>query len=187
MSSGPDPFAIVDGVPPIDDGAAHGLVGRSFPDVELDTTAGKRRASELLGARAIVYIYPATGVPGRDPVPGWDEIPGAVGCTVQSLGFRDHAVELAGRGWSVLGISTQPLGEQREFASRVGLPFPLASDVELVLRDRLGLPIFEAAGRVFYRRLAILVEASTVTWVDYPVFPPQASVERVLAELAARS
>ena len=31
----------------------------------------------------------------QHPVPDWDPIPGARGCTAQSCGFRDHHKELA--------------------------------------------------------------------------------------------
>ena len=42
----------------------------------------------------MLYIYPRTGVPGVDAPPGWDQIPGARGCTPQSCGFRDHFAAL---------------------------------------------------------------------------------------------
>ena len=66
----------------------------------------------------MVYIYPRTGVPGVDAPPGWDEIPGARGCTPQSCGFRDHFAELKRLGVAQLyGLSTQDTAYQREAAS----------------------------------------------------------------------
>src|SRR5688572_14785967 len=75
---------------PHDDGAAAHLIGRRLPDTRLTDCTGASHALRVLGPRLVMYIYPATGVPGRnpaiDPAPGWDDIPGASGCTVHSLG-----------------------------------------------------------------------------------------------------
>ena len=72
----------------------------------------------------MLYIYPRTGVPGVDLPPGWDDIPGARGCTPQSCGFRDHFAEL--KRWAsthLFGLSTQDTDYQREAAERLHLPF----------------------------------------------------------------
>ena len=37
----------------------------------------------------VIYIYPRSGRPGVPLLPGWDETPGARGCTPQSCAFRD--------------------------------------------------------------------------------------------------
>ncbi len=63
-------------------------------------------------------------MPGVDAPPGWDDIPGARGCTPQSCGFRDHFAELKELGVAHLfGLSTQDTGYQREVAERLHLPF----------------------------------------------------------------
>lgn len=188
MSREPDPYAVTDdGVPPVADGAADGVLGRVVPDIVLEATdGGLRSVRAVLGPRAVVYVYPATGVPGRDPVPGWDAIPGAVGCTVQNLGFRDQIGELRALGYNVVGLSAQASAEQCEFVGRVGLSQTLLSDPALTLKDGLALPTFMVGDRIFYRRLAMIVEQGRVTWVDYPIFPPQHSAARVLAHLRAR-
>jgi hypothetical protein len=38
-----------------------------------------------LTGRFVIYIYPMTGRPGVSLPDGWDAIPGARGCTPQSL------------------------------------------------------------------------------------------------------
>ncbi len=88
---GHDPTFLPPDIPvPQDDGAARHLAGMKLPDIALAATSGPVvNLSELKG-RAVVYIYPRTGVPGVDAPPGWDDIPGARGCTPQSCGFRDH-------------------------------------------------------------------------------------------------
>jgi len=118
-------------------------------------------------------------------LPGWDEIPGARGCTPQSCGFRDHAAELAALGARVAGVSAQSLDDQREFAERNRMPFPVAADPELLLRDALGLPTFVIEGLELYKRLAFVAEQGRIAKVFYPVFPPDRNAADVVAWLAA--
>src|SRR5665213_3989470 len=66
---------------PQDDGAARHLAGMKLPDLSLPGTDGKEVNLSKLKGRTVVYVYPRTGVPGVDSPPGWDQIPGARGCT----------------------------------------------------------------------------------------------------------
>lgn len=66
---------------PQDDGAADHLLGLRLPDVVLQTTQGGTLALTELNAYVVIYCYPMTGQPGVPLPPGWDEIPGARGCT----------------------------------------------------------------------------------------------------------
>lgn len=132
----------------------------------------------------VIYLYPGTGVPGR-PLPlGWDEVPGARGCTPQSCAFRDHVVDLAGLGAGVIGLSAQSASEQREFAEREHIPYPLVHDGEFALAASLGLPTFELSGRRYYRRLTLIVREGNIVKVFYPVFPPAGNAADVVAWLA---
>jgi peroxiredoxin len=170
---------------PIDDGGADHLRGMEVPLVTLSSTLGDQldlaAASERL---AVVYIYPRTGVPGEPLPAGWDAIPGARGCTPQSCAFRDHVLELAAYGASVLGVSTQAHDEQCEFAAREHIPYPLLSDSELRLAQTLGLPTFQAGGRDYYRRLTFVAHERRIAKVFYPVFPPHRNPAEVLDWLA---
>jgi peroxiredoxin len=119
--------------------------------------------------------------------PGWDEIPGARGCTPQSCAFRDHFAELEALGARVLGLSAQPLEDQIEFAGRVGLPYPLLSDPRLALAQALGLPTFEVAGMRLYRRLTLIADRGSIVEAFYPVFPPDRNAADVVAWLSLRA
>ncbi len=172
---------------PVDDGAADHLPGRRLEALKLPSTHGgvldlAAAAEGLL----VAYLYPRTGVPGRPMPPGWDEIPGARGCTPQSCAYRDRHEELAEHGAAVVGISTQRQSEQREFALRERIPFPLLSDPELRLAAQLELPTFEAGGGTLYRRLTLVVEGGRVARAIYPVFPPDRDAGEVLAWIQAR-
>ncbi len=173
--------------PPHDDGSADHLAGRVVPSARLRSTQGGAHAlSELTERLAIVYVYPSTGIPGVPLPEGWNEIPGARGCTPQACAFRDHVLELAAYGASVVGVSSQPHAEQSEFARREHLPFPLLSDPALELAEALHLPTFHAAGRRFYRRLTFVARERRIAKVFYPVFPAQQNAAEVLAWLAAQ-
>jgi peroxiredoxin len=169
---------------PKDDGAADHLVGLEVPAVELPSTLGGRvELAEAARDRLVAYVYPRTGVPGEPLPAGWDDIPGARGCTPQSCAYRDVAGELSTLGATVIGISAQSPEEQREFAVREHIPFALLSDAELELAAALRLPTFEAAGMTLYKRLTFVAEAGTVVKAFYPVFPPDRDAAEVLGWL----
>jgi peroxiredoxin len=183
-----DPTALPSNLPvPEDDGAARHLTGMNLPDVTLPATTGPAVNLAKLTGRTVLYVYPRTGVPGVDAPPGWDDIPGARGCTPQSCGFRDHFRELKALGVAaVYGLSTQDSAYQREAAQRLHLPFPLLSDTNLKLKTAIGLPSFSTSGMTLYKRMAMVLEDATVVRVFYPVFPPDKNAEEVMAWLRSR-
>ncbi len=181
-----DPYTLPPDLPvPADDGAADHLTGMEVPALVLDSAQGPVDLAELCAERGVVYVYPRTGVPGVPSLPGWDETPGARGCTPQSCGFRDHATALAGLGALVTGVSAQTLADQVEFAERNHMPFPVLADPELRLRETLRLPTFEIAGLTLYKRLAFVAERRRIVKVFYPVFPPDRNANDVLAYLSS--
>jgi len=130
LNESANPYSLPIDLPaPIDDGACVHLASMRIPEVSLHTTDGRLvNIANLLVDSNVLYFYPCTGVPGKDPASNWDSIPGAPGCTVQSCGFRDKFIEFQRRGIAVFGISTQCSKEQKEFAERNQIPFPLLSD-----------------------------------------------------------
>ena len=172
---------------PEDDGAADHLPGTRLPALLLPSTAGELDLAAAGRSRLVVYVYPRTGIPGVPLPAGWDQIPGARGCTPESCGFRDHEAEIRDLGASVLGLSAQPLAEQREFAARERIPYPLASDPGLRLAAELDLPTFEVEGMRLYKRLSLVVEDGAITRAFYPVFPPDTHAAEVVTWLRENS
>jgi peroxiredoxin len=171
---------------PQDEGAARHLAGMNLPDLTLSATDGAPVNLSRLKGRTIVYVYPRTGVPGVDPPDGWDQIPGARGCTPQSCSFRDHFIELKRLGVAQLyGLSAQDTAYQREAATRLHLPFALLSDEKLALTKSLKLPTFSVAGMTLLKRMALVIDDGTITKAFYPVFPPDKNAEEVIAWLQA--
>jgi peroxiredoxin len=141
--------------------------------------------STLTGT-TVVYCYPLTGSPDQDLPPGWDDIPGARGCTPQSCAFRDHHAELKELGARVFGLSTQDTAYQHEAAGRLHLPFLLLSDEKLEFARALGLPTFEAEGMTLIKRLTLVIEEGEIKHAFYPVFPPGRNAEEVVRWLSER-
>jgi peroxiredoxin len=173
---------------PLDEGAANHLSGMKMPHIPLRSTSGGMVDLATVAApRIVVYCYPMTGVPGKPLPEGWDEIPGARGCTPQSCGFRDHHEELQGLGARIFGLSTQTTDYQREMAQRLHLPFEVLSDSEFKLCDALRLPTFEVEGMRLVKRLTMILRSALIERVFYPVFPPNESADQVIAWLRAHA
>jgi peroxiredoxin len=171
---------------PQDDGAARHLAGLKLPSVPLTATDSAQVDLSKLSGRTVVYIYPRTGVPGRQMPEGWDAIPGARGCTPQSCGFRDHFAELKRLGVAQLfGLSTQDSAYQSEAVTRLHLPFPILSDATFALTRAIRLPTFVVEGMTLLKRMALVIDDGVISKVFYPVFPPDQSAAEVTAWLAA--
>ncbi len=180
-------YEVPEGIPePVDDGACDHLPGMRLPSVPLRSTAGELVDLSALAGTTVVYCYPLTGRPGLALPEGWDEIPGACGCTPQGCAFRDHHAELQALNARVFGLSTQDAGYQREAAEWLHLPFALLSDEELEFAGALNLPTFEAEGKTLIKRLTLVVEDGRIETVFYPVFPPGRNAEEVLEWLSQR-
>ncbi|MEA2363546.1 MAG: hypothetical protein QOD71_2691 [Thermoleophilaceae bacterium] len=172
---------------PEDDGAADHLSGTVLPPLPLAVAGGGRfdlREAATIGT-LVAFVYPRTGTPGQPLVPGWDDIPGARGCTPQNCAFRDRHSALEGLDAVVVGISAMDPAEQRAFAEREQLPYPLLNDGPLLLRDELGLPTFDIHGTTLYKRLTFVARAGRIEKVFYPVFPPDRNAVEVEGWLRA--
>ena len=70
---------------PKNDDAARHLVGMSLPDLAPRSTSNRLvNLSEITAPRTVIYAYPMTGRPDRPLPEGWDDIPGARGCTPET-------------------------------------------------------------------------------------------------------
>ncbi|MET0072421.1 MAG: peroxiredoxin [Candidatus Thiodiazotropha sp.] len=164
---------------PEDDGACDHLHDSSLPSVQLMATNGLLIDFSSLES-VVIYCYPMTGRPDVQLPDGWEQIPGARGCTPQSCSFRDHYSELQALGTEVYGLSTQTTDYQREAKSRLHLPFELVSDDCLSFIKALNLPTFEVDGMILAKRVTLIARNGIITKVFYPVFPPNKNADQVL-------
>lgn len=169
---------------PIDDGACDHLIGMKLPDIDLPATDGSVVNLSEQKRKTVVYCYPMTGKPGIPLAEGWDEIPGARGCTPQSCSFRDHHSELSALGADVFGLSAQNTEYQREMVGRLHLPFLILSDANFKFCEVMRLPTFEVSGMRLLKRVTMIAENNTVMKVHYPIFPSDSDAPWVIEQLS---
>ncbi|MCL2516685.1 MAG: thioredoxin-dependent thiol peroxidase [Microbacteriaceae bacterium] len=100
-------------------------IGDPAPQFSLPDAAGETVSlSSYAGGRVIVYFYPAALTPA---------------CTTQACDFRDGLAELRDAGYTVLGISKDPVAKLDEFAAAEHLNFPLLSDESLGVHRAYGV------------------------------------------------
>ena len=89
--------------------------GSQAPDFELpDQDGNPIRLSGLLADGPVVLFFYPVALSG--------------GCTVEACHFRDLATEFKEAGGQRLGISTDPVAKQKQFADFNGFDYPLLSD-----------------------------------------------------------
>ncbi|MFI7542886.1 winged helix-turn-helix transcriptional regulator [Actinoplanes sp. NPDC049599] len=153
----------------------HDLVGRRIPGLRVETWT-------------VLYFFPGAFAPDAAGLPpGWGEIPGAAGCTLESMTYAARAAEFAAAGVEIRGVSTQRPDQLEAFAAYAKLPFPLLSDQDGKLAAALRLPTFRTAGADRFKRLTLLTDqTATIRTVQFPITDPAASVMELLTELQAR-
>ena len=168
---------------PQDDGAASHLIGQQLPSIALTATDGSVIDIGTRINTVVIYCYPMTGQPNVPLPDGWDQIPGARGCTPQSCSFRDHHQEIRTLGVEVMGLSVQSTEYQKEMVQRLHLPFPVLSDENLEFQKALKLPTFQAAGMTLLKRVTLIARDGLIVAVHYPVFPSDSDPQWVIERL----
>ena len=99
-------------------------VGDLAPDFTLPTAdGGSLTLSGLRGHHVVIFFFPAAMTPG---------------CTLQACDFRDSFGTLQAAGYTVVGISPDPVPRLAEFTEQAALTYPLASDVDRVVLEPYG-------------------------------------------------
>jgi len=167
-----------------DDELCEHLVGTSLPDVALPSTNGMAINLSKLAGTTVVYCYPMTSQPGVPPPAGWDEIPGARGCTQQSCSFKNNFSKLSKLNAAVYGMSTQDTNYQKEMTERLQLPYSVLSDAKFEYCNILNIPTFIADGKRLIKRVTIIIEDGVIETVHYPVFQSASDPNWVIAQLS---
>ena len=156
---------------PQDDGCANHLKGMKLPNVSLNATNGSTVHFGDIKGKLVIYCYPMTGQPNIALPDGWDQIPGARGCTPQSCSFRDHYQEIQALGADLVGLSVQTTEYQKEMVDRLHLPFPVVSDVNYQFQKALNMPTFVASGMTLLKRVTLIANNGVIEAAHYPIFP----------------
>ena len=98
--------------------------GQKAPGFTLENHDGNPFSlSSFAGKKAIVYFYPAASTPG---------------CTKEACDFEEHLGSLTSAGYSVVGISPDPVKKIAKFHKDQSLHFDLLSDPELEVHKAFG-------------------------------------------------
>lgn len=81
----------------------------------LDQDGNKVTLAEFKGQKVILYFYPAASTPG---------------CTKEACDFNDNLNPLKKAGYTVLGVSPDPIKKLKKFVTDQDLNFKLLSDEE---------------------------------------------------------
>jgi peroxiredoxin Q/BCP len=99
--------------------------GDKAPDFTAKDQNGKTVSlSDFKGKNVILYFYP------KDDTPG---------CTAEACSFRDNYQSMLGKGFEVIGVSTDDEKSHKKFEKKFNLPFPLIADTDKHIVEAYGL------------------------------------------------
>jgi len=99
--------------------------GDKAPDFTARDQNGKTVSlSDFKGKKVILYFYP------KDDTPG---------CTAEACSFRDNYQSMLGKGFEVIGISTDDEKSHKKFETKYSLPFTLIADPDKSIVEAYGV------------------------------------------------
>ena len=145
-------------------------VGEPAPAFRLQDQAGAWHSlADYKGKWVALYFYPKADTPG---------------CTKEACEFRDNLFAFEEIGASILGISIDAIKDQKKFAEKYHLPFPLLADIDGKTAEAYGvlnnLGIMKLA-----KRQSFLIAPDGTIAKHYDKVDPTAHSKEVLADLKA--
>ena len=166
---------------PNNDGASDHLFGMTIPNIILPSTKeNSLDISKIDSHYVILYFFPMMSIPEKSLPSGWNDIPGARGCTPQNIAINEHIKDLQKYDALIFGISTQSIDELTNLSLLRKLSQPLISDSSLMFQEKLGIPTFQVENKTMYKRLTLIAKESKIIKVFYPVFPPDKHIFDIL-------
>ena len=99
-------------------------IGDLAPDFTLPAAdGGSVSLSSLRGRHVVIFFFPAAMTPG---------------CTTQACDFNSSLHDLEAAGYTVLGISPDPVPKLAQFTESAALTYPLASDLDRTVLNAYG-------------------------------------------------
>jgi DNA-binding HxlR family transcriptional regulator/peroxiredoxin len=170
----------------VEAGRVQGLVGAELPTLRLPAHDGTSYDVAETGAWTVLAALPGAAADPTSYPAGWQDIPGAPGCTLEATTYRDLAPEFAAEGVAVRVLSMATPRQAAPWAERLGLTFPVLSDVDGELVTALRLPTFHAGGRDHLKRLTLVIDPGRVVRaVQFPIADAAGSVHEALATVRA--
>jgi len=80
--------------------------------------------NDFKGKKIVLYFYPKDNTPG---------------CNAEACNFRDNYQFLTGKGFEVIGVSTDDEKSHKKFETKFELPFTLIADTEKEIVEKYGV------------------------------------------------
>lgn len=90
----------------------------------INQNGDKISLTDFKGKKVILYFYP------KDDTPG---------CTAQACNLRDNYSALLQKGFTVIGVSGDPVKAHKKFETKYKLPFPLIADEDKKVVEQYGV------------------------------------------------
>ena len=114
-----------------------------MPDVGAPDQDGTPVELRALATRPlVVYFYPRADTPG---------------CTAETQAFRDLQPQFELAGAAVVGVSRDTVADQKKFADKYGVNFPLLADTASAVCDAFGVIV----EKTMYGKKSIGIQRST--------------------------
>ena len=79
---------------------------------------------DFKGKKVVLYFYPKDNTPG---------------CNAEACNFRDNYQFLIGKGFEIIGVSTDDEKSHKKFETKFELPFTLIADTEKQIVEKYGV------------------------------------------------
>ena len=173
---------------PDNDGASKHLLGMIVPSIILPSTNQSFFDICKINTNfVILYFFPMMYVTGKKLPSGWEDIPGARGCTPQNITINEHMSDLIKHDATPVGVSTQSVEELSKVSIMREFSQVILSDISLKFQKKLSLPTFQVENKTMYKRLTLILKDSKIIKVFYPVFPPDKHIFEILEWLENKS
>jgi peroxiredoxin Q/BCP len=89
-----------------------------------DQLGNSLKLEDFKGSKVVLFFYPKDNTPG---------------CTAEACNLRDNYQVLLGKGYKVVGVSTDDRKSHQKFTDKFELPFPLIPDTDKKIVNDYGV------------------------------------------------
>lgn len=145
-------------------------LGQPAPAFRLQDQSGEWRAlTDYKGKWVALYFYPKADTPG---------------CTTEACEFRDNIFAFEGIGATVIGVSIDDVADQKKFADKYSLPFPLLADTGGTTAREYGV-LNNIMGLKLAKRQSFIIDPEGRIARHYVKVDPKTHSKEVLADMKA--
>ena len=100
-------------------------VGDQLPEfVSVNQYGESVNSQDLLGKKLVIFFYPKANTPG---------------CTAEACDLNDNISILKTEGYQLLGVSADPVKNQKKFHEKFGFRYPLLADENREVIEKFGV------------------------------------------------